>query len=186
MPSLLPWIAPLLPIVSLAAYQPADECPVLGPTFPSDFDPLQSKSIQDAIAGFPKLVDALFESTINKANASFHIDVFSTYTNKSIYSYSHVGDTHKEALTAGKLDDETIFRIGSVSKLLTMSTLLNTAGLDVLRDPVTKYLPELGGNTERNQIIWEEVTVGALAMQQGGTGGFRKSLAWIHSCDNIF
>src|SRR5690242_658181 len=127
MPSMAPWIARLLPLVALSAadYHPTDDCPVLGSTFPSDFDPAQSKSIQEAIATFPTVIDTIFESGIvSKANSSFYVDVFSTYSNKTIYSYSHSGEVLKDALTAGKLDDGTIFRIGSVSKLFTMYTLL--------------------------------------------------------------
>ncbi|KAJ4360884.1 uncharacterized protein N0V89_001452 [Didymosphaeria variabile] len=172
----------VLPLLALAkahsqsSFLPTNDCPILGPSFPSDFDIPQSKYIKEAIEAFPSLVDRLFEEEVLPKNAtSFHIDVFSTRTNASIYEYSHTADIHKSALTSGVLDDGTIFRIGSVSKLFTVYTLLNVAGIEIFQHPVTQYLPELKGNTNRSKIIWEEITVGALASQQGGVGGFRKS-----------
>jgi CubicO group peptidase (beta-lactamase class C family) len=172
----------VLPFLVLAKAQsespflPTDDCPILGPSFPSDFDLTQSQYIKAAIESFPSMVDKLFETEkIPKNATSFYVDVFSSQTNASIYSYSHTADIHKSALTSGSLDDGTIFRIGSVSKLFTVYTLLNAAGIEIFQHPVTQYLPELKGNTERSKIIWEEVTVGALASQQGGVGGFRKS-----------
>ncbi|KAJ4304649.1 hypothetical protein N0V90_000175 [Kalmusia sp. IMI 367209] len=170
-----------LPLIALATAQsesespilPADDCPILGPNFPSDFDPNQSHSIKEAIKSFPSLIDILFESEkIPKNATSFYIDVFSAQTNASIYNYSHSAELLDSALTTGNLDDNTIFRIGSVSKLHTVYAILNVAGIEVFQHPVTQYLPELKGNTEKSKIIWEEITVGALASQQGGTGGF--------------
>lgn len=140
--------------------------------------------------GFPSLINALFdgeEPALNASATTFHIDIFSTRTNASIYSYSHIGETLSHALTAGTLDDGTQFRIGSISKLYTIYAILNVAGLDIFDTPITRYLPELAGNASpSDKIIWEEVTVGALTSQQGGSGGFRMSshphAHWTQSC----
>lgn len=179
---MLNYIALALPLIPLAVGQspilPTDDCPILGPNSPSDFDLTKTSAIKKAIAAFPSLIDSLFEGErpiLNKSGSAFQIDVFSTQTNASIYNYSHTGDLLKPALTAGVLDDDTQFRIGSVSKLYTVYAILNVAGLEIFDHPVTEYLPELAGNTgPGDKIIWEEVTVGALASQQGGSGGFRK------------
>jgi CubicO group peptidase (beta-lactamase class C family) len=51
------------------------------------------------------------------------------------------------------------------------------SGIEVLDHPVTRYLPELAGHSREDsltKILWEDVTVGALAAHQGGTGGARK------------
>ena len=75
------------------------------------------------------------------------------------------------------LNDDTIYRIGSVSKLYTVYAILANAGMGVLDHPVTRYLPELAGNSGSDplqRISWEDVTVGALASQLGGTRGFRE------------
>ncbi|KAJ5832048.1 hypothetical protein N7474_000359 [Penicillium riverlandense] len=69
---------------------------------------------------------------------------------------------------------DTVFRVGSVSKLFTVYSLLVRGGFDVFDDPVTKYVPELreaGLNSNFDpleDVSWEEVTVGALASQLSG------------------
>lgn len=97
--------------------------------------------------------------------------------NESIYSYHHAAPALNGSLTAGVLNDKTIYRIGSVSKLFTVYAILAKAGgLHVFEEPVTKYVPDLAGNVgagRTEKIVWEDVSVGALASQMGGTGGFR-------------
>jgi CubicO group peptidase (beta-lactamase class C family) len=168
------WAAFAVPaLVAAQATKPTDDCPILGPALPSDFDPSNSTAIKDAISSFPSLIENLFElEAINRTGSSFMIDVWSTQTNASIYQYSYSAEMLDPYLTAGVLDDETIFRIGSVSKLFTAYALLSAAGMEVFDHYVTEYLPELAGNTDPDTVKWEEVTVGALAEQQGGTGGF--------------
>jgi CubicO group peptidase (beta-lactamase class C family) len=176
------WLASgLITLVALAAAQrpvPTDDCPILGPSFPSDFNISDSGPIQDAIAAFPIIIENLFESgALNETGLLFHIDVFSAVTNESIYRYAHSGESLQQYLTTGELNDDTVFRVGSVSKLHTVYAILAVAGMDIFNHPVTQYLPELAGNVNKAQrglINWEEVTVGALASQQGGAGGFRR------------
>ncbi|KAF2754506.1 beta-lactamase/transpeptidase-like protein [Pseudovirgaria hyperparasitica] len=163
-------------VLTTATYLPTEECPILGPTFPSNFDITNASAFQDAVSSFPSLVEELFSSGVIDPNTStFIADVFSTHSNGSIYTYIHRSPALDEALTAGTLDDRTVFRIGSVSKMMTVySLLVQTGGLEVFNDPVTKWLPELVGNRggALEKIVWEDVTVGALASQMGGTGSF--------------
>lgn len=162
---------------SAAQLIPTEECPILGPAFPAIFDPSETTAIKQAKEIFPSLIDALFDvGVFNKSELSIAINVFSTHTNDTVYSYFHSGDALEDDLTTDKLDDETIFRIGSVSKLYTVYAILAKAGLDIFDHPVTNYLPELAGNGHMDfteKIRWEDVTVGALAAQQGGSGGIR-------------
>ncbi|KAH7120362.1 beta-lactamase/transpeptidase-like protein [Dactylonectria estremocensis] len=152
-----------------------DEVPLLGPSFSSNFDPSNSKAVRHAKSVFPGLIDNLFSTgALNKTDLVFAVDVFSAATNKSIYSYYHGGQGQNETLTAGVLNDTTISRLGSVSKLFTVYAILAQAGIEVLSHPVTRYLPELRGNSTGeylDKIQWDEITVGALASQQAGTGG---------------
>ena len=68
------------------------------------------------------------------------------------------------------MDDESIYRIGSVSKLYTAYAILAASGIKVMDRPVTDYVPELLGGSDSNTIDWKEVTIGALMSQQGGIG----------------
>ncbi|KAF6798262.1 beta-lactamase [Colletotrichum musicola] len=161
--------------VAAATTTPTDEVPLLGPSFLSNFDPTDSEHLKNATESFPDVIEALFESEVlNKTDLVFAVDVFSAATNKSLYSYYHVGESSKAGLTSGELNDGTIGRAGSVSKLFTTYAIIATAGIEVLSHPVTKYIPELTGNGTEDtfgRIQWDEITVGALASHQAGTGG---------------
>ncbi|KAJ5907182.1 uncharacterized protein N7473_004098 [Penicillium subrubescens] len=160
---------------SAATIVAIDEVPLIGPAFISNFDPSNSTAIHTAKSKFPRLIENLFsKGTLNKTDLAFSVDVFSAATNKSIYSYSHVGKDANHTLTAGVLNDKTIARIGSVTKLFTAYALIAKGGMEVLSQPVTKFLPELAGNSSDDRLLrlrWEDITVGALAAQQAGTGG---------------
>jgi CubicO group peptidase (beta-lactamase class C family) len=162
-------------VSSTARIIATDEVPLLGPSFLSNFDPSNSTAISHAKSEFPGLIDNLFSTgALNRTDLAFHIDVFSASTNKSIYSYSHVGENSKKSVTSGELNDKTISRLGSVTKLFTVYAIIAKAGIEVFSDPVTKYLPELAGNPAYDpleSIRWEDITVGALASQQAGSGG---------------
>lgn len=164
-----------LAATSTARIIATDEVPLIGPSFLSNFDPSNSTAINHAKSKFPGLIDSLFSSgDLNSTDLAFHIDVFSAATNKSIYSYSHVGENSKQSVTSGEFNDKTISRIGSVTKLFTVYAIIAKAGIEVFSHPVTKYLPELAGNSANDpleEIRWEDITVGALASQQAGSGG---------------
>ncbi|RGP72913.1 hypothetical protein FLONG3_6551 [Fusarium longipes] len=169
-------LAPLtLGLVRNGLGLPTEECPILGPVLPSGFNLSKFKAIQDAKSDFPAAIESIFsEGIINKTHTSFAINVFSTATNESLYSYYHSAEALKDTLSIGKLDDSTVFRTGSVSKLFTAYALLANSGFDIVNRPVTEILPEMAGNnrsepTER--IIWEDVTIGALLSHQAGSGG---------------
>lgn len=178
-------LAFILPFLSLAATRgllPTEECPLLGPTFSSDFDLSKTDAFTKAKDSFPGIIEALFESgVIDSSVSSFAIDVYSTVTNKSVYSYFHqaTAPALNETFPAGGIDDETVIRVGSVSKLFTVYAILTHAGgMEVLNHPVTRYLPELANESLKDEngplerIAWEDITVGALASHMGGTGPF--------------
>jgi CubicO group peptidase (beta-lactamase class C family) len=172
--------------VSIAARIVAtDEVPLIGPSFLSNFDPSSSIAIRNARSELPGMVDNLFKTNVlNRTDLAFSIDIFSAATNDSLYRYTHVGDDMKETLTAGTLNDKTISRTGSVTKLFTVYAILVKAGIECFSHPVTKYLPELGGNSSSDplkRISWEEITIGALASQQAGSGG----IGGIYPCDMV-
>lgn len=163
-----------------ALFSPTDFVPLLGPSFLSNFDPTNTVPIREAIDAFPKTVDSLFENgSLNKTDLIIDVDVFSAATNESLYSYRHVGEGQEVTLTAGVLNDTTISKIGSVSKLFTTYAIIAKAGIEIFSHPITRYIPELACNSTSNSsngtpldhIRWADVTVGALASHQAGSGG---------------
>jgi CubicO group peptidase (beta-lactamase class C family) len=70
-----------------------------------------------------------------------------------------------------------IFRIGSISKLFTVYAFLLNGGLELWERPVTEYVPELrqlshnsDNCSDLDSVRWEEVTLGSLASQMSGIG----------------
>ena len=166
--------------VAWTASPPTQVVPLIGPAFLSNFDPRTSHAINNATEAFPEAIESLFDSgALNKTDLVFAIDVFSAATNASLFSYYHVGEGQEQVLTAGKLDDQTIGRTGSVTKLFTAYALLVKAGIGIFDKPVTDYLPELRQTSSVEEddddllerVRWEEITVGALASHQAGSGG---------------
>lgn len=161
------------------AKPPTEVVPLVGPAFLSNFDPTNSHAINNATEAFPSIIESLFDSgALNKTDLVFTVDVFSAATNTSLFSYHHVGQGQEPVLTAGKLDDQTIGRTGSVTKLFTAYALLVKAGIGIFDTPVTDYLPELRRTPSvddegdlLDHIRWEEITIGALASHQAGSGG---------------
>lgn len=81
-----------------------------------------------------------------------------------------------------QVDENTVFRIGSASKLWTVYTLLASAGEASLHDPVTKWVPELqaaaaaaGADDAVDFVRWEDVTLQELASHLAGVGRDCKS-----------
>lgn len=76
-----------------------------------------------------------------------------------------------------RVTGDSVYRIGSVSKLFTVYTLLLNGGEKIWDKPVTDYLPELkkaisrpGSNSALDYVQWDQVTIGALASQLAGIG----------------
>lgn len=152
-----------------------DQVPLLGPSFISNFNNSKSRAIQEAKSEFPNIIESLFSpGDLNRTGLIFAFDIFSASINVSIYEYYHVGEGQEYALSSGRLDDQTVSRIGSVSKLLTVYAIIAQAGIEVFSRPVMRYLPDLAGNSTSNslqRIKWNDITIGALLFQQAGSGG---------------
>lgn len=171
-----------LSFTSLAQYN--QPCPLLGPVFPAPSNPsgsnaikLATKSATNAIQA--ALLNATIYGQLDSSTTSFSIDVYSAHEKGSIFTY-HYSAPALAHPTEGvvKVDSNTIYRIGSVSKLLTVYTYLAAAGDASFNEPVTKYIPELAAYATKNAAAlktsdidifdWNEITVGALASHMAG------------------
>lgn len=119
---------PLFPHLVRAQY--SSNCPLQGAVFPA---PRNLKRGSGPIGtGLDILRDEL-QKTINSpavfdnASTSFHLSLFSKDENLLNFSYA-ASSLDDSSLPSKKLDESTIFRIGSVSKLLTVYALLAEIG----------------------------------------------------------
>ncbi|KAI1735724.1 beta-lactamase/transpeptidase-like protein [Xylaria scruposa] len=165
---------PLFPHLATAQYSP--NCPLQGAVFPA---PRNLKRDSGAISTGLSILQNELRNIINNqtvfdnASTSFQLSLFSK--DEQLLSFSYPATSlNDSSLPSGCLDDNTIFRIGSVSKLLTVYALLAEVSIDHLKDPVTKWVPELaefinkGVNDTVSQVKWDEVTIEALASHGAG------------------
>ena len=161
----------------VAAYQ---TCPVLGPDFPLPSNLASSARLEKA---FGNLAETLEQSLATGLSAhgpmdnssSYAVQFFSIDDEKPIYEYYYTSEALKDS-TAGvkEVKGDSIFRIGSISKLLTVYTLLAEVGDSYWDVPVTEVIPELRSHIEKGKnnaveyAAWESITLGALAGQVAG------------------
>lgn len=159
----------------LAQIQPAQKsnnCPLLGPVFPAPTNPIASKAIQAAADSFPDLLaEALGAGLLDNETTSFSINVFSA--NHTLFEYHFAAPGLNGSLAAGVLNNQTIYRVGSMSKLWSMYTLLISAPGNLLDQPITNFVPELVNAPNENLgdgSTWEDITIRSLAAHLSGLG----------------
>ncbi|KAF2108523.1 beta-lactamase/transpeptidase-like protein [Lophiotrema nucula] len=168
-------------LLSLSTVTASGLCPVLGPVFPP------VKSLHDATTlhtAFNKtqlqLDDAFRTGNSSKGpispNRTYSLEIFSASDAKPLFEYHHRGANLVN--TTGPIGGDSVYRVGSFTKLLTIYLLLLEAGDGILHEPVTKYLPELKGKDD-----WDEMTVGALASHLGGLAADCKSLDYMDATE---
>lgn len=110
----------------------------------------------------------LLESKINEAftsgntthgpvnpNDTYSIQIFSTTSEEPLLDYHRRGPA---VLGNRTIDGDSVYRIASTSKLITVYLLLLGAGETIFSEKVTKYIPELEG-----AAYWDDITIGSLA-----------------------
>jgi hypothetical protein len=142
----------------------SEPCPIYGPVFPSPTNLDTSKSFREALSNLSSSIsDALATGNSThgpvSSNDTYAIQVFSTSDDTPLLEYYNSGQN----LVNSTVDGDSVFRIGSVSKLYAVYLLLIEAGENVMNDPVTKYMPELEGKQ-----YWDQITVGSLSSHLGG------------------
>lgn len=152
---------PFLPLVALPALAvAASYCPFLGPVFPAPTSLAISAPFQATLNKLQaSLQDAIATGTSAQGpvgiNDTYSIQVFSVNDEAPLLDFNHRG---VDLVGNGTLNGDSIYRIASVTKLVTVYMLLIAGGDRVMSDLVTKYLPELAGKG-----YYDEVTVGSLA-----------------------
>lgn len=164
-------------------------CPVLGPDYPQPQCLDKDAIIQSALSNLTQRFDSAVQSqnttwgAFPVNNVSFSTGVFWTGSNDLLFHYDHNGQ--QLPLTPSsktQTDSDTIYRVGSVSKVFTVYTQLLQNGDAFWSEPVGKYVPELAqaaANTSLSSTFglpqWNDITIGELASQQAQVGRFGES-----------
>jgi CubicO group peptidase (beta-lactamase class C family) len=182
----------LLALAAAATSLAGPNCPPLGPVYEKPYNFKTSPAIQSAIANLTAtftLWDQTNSSAIRANTTSYSIEVFSTSKQDPlIFSWHHTAASLAAAGNGSygvrKTDADTVYRLGSLTKVFTVYTWLAQDGDAKWNEPITKYVPELAAAAERarsardpvGNVPWDEVTIGALAGQLSGAIRDCKSL----------
>ena len=171
---------PLATSILLAsqALSQSTPCPLAGAVYPVPSQLSQSDAFAKANATFnDELVRAFKSESIFGAltyNASFSINIYSLHEQESLLTHHFSGPELPSESGVKKVDSDTIYRLGSISKLFTTYVYLLNAGFEGWNDPITKYIPELQEYADKSKsnpidvVAWDEVTVGSLVSHLAG------------------
>jgi CubicO group peptidase (beta-lactamase class C family) len=168
----------LLFAVFLPSLTKALTCPPFSPSLPLSSSIKGRSAITNASESLTTALRlALADGTLlDNDTTSFSIDVYSLRDQGSVFTY-HFSAPGLANATQGvsKVDSDTIYRIGSISKVFTVYTYLASQGDLSWNQPITKYVPELAQEVKRTAhdsifdvVQWQDVTLGSLASQLGG------------------
>ncbi|KAF7519973.1 hypothetical protein PCG10_009453 [Penicillium crustosum] len=145
----------------------------LGPVFTAPVNISKSPSLSSSLGQMAQdITTALNAAFGQETENSVAICGFSIHDfgESPLFDYYHTGNDLSPNGT-GNVGPDTVFRIGSISKLFTVYQLLLQGGHNLLNEPIWRYLDGLPANDDYNAnptVKWDEITVGALAGQMGG------------------
>ncbi|KAI6366485.1 hypothetical protein MCOR25_005132 [Pyricularia grisea] len=157
-------------------------CPIQGPAFPKPRDLASSATMQAAFRNLTATFEAQAAGE-GGGDTSFSVELWSVSDSggKSPFEFHH---TARELAGVQNnpgvkhVNGDTVYRIGSLTKIFTVYTWLVEAGDKDWSTPITRFVPELAkiaketaDEVKRDPIRktnWDEITVGALASQLAG------------------
>lgn len=145
---------------SVSGVLAAGACPFIGPAFPAPKLLSMNAEFKTSLANLESIIEQAFSSSgtshgpIN-ANDTYSIQIFSTRDRDPLLDFHHRG---LDVIGNETIDGDSIYRVASVTKLLTVYLILLQTGDGIFDDLVTKHVPEFAGIAH-----WEGVTVGAVA-----------------------
>jgi CubicO group peptidase (beta-lactamase class C family) len=165
-----------------ASYVNQNSCPLLGPAYPQP-QRLTPSLIQPCTDNLTADVESALAGqntsygVFDNVTTSFSIALWSTTSNASLFEY-HFEGTEIRGDGHDTLNNQTVYRIGSISKVFTVYAYLASIGEAHLDEPITHFVPELAeidrervANATSNDVDnvrWSDLTPRALAAQMGG------------------
>lgn len=155
-------------------------CPIFGAEFPAPKRLTEHPKWQQALANITAAFDFL-DANATGDDLSYSVQIFSTdYGGKILADRYHTASTlDPETEGVKEVGPDTVYRIGSVSKIFTVLAFLAEVGDTHWNTPITAFIPELAQYSAQTltqpiddvrRTDWEDITVGALVAQVSGVG----------------
>ncbi|KAJ2985344.1 hypothetical protein NUW58_g5587 [Xylaria curta] len=148
-------------------------CPLKGPQFPAPRGLASEAIFQKATGVIEQFIRAnLEESPYNET--TFSIGMFSTTDDdKLLYEFHHTDPAvETSGLGTNKADADSIYRLASITKILTVYQWLIADGDRQFNKPISDFIPQLLEYQEDQDYYpasrWDEITVNDLAMFLAG------------------
>ncbi|GAW26447.1 hypothetical protein SAMD00023353_3200620 [Rosellinia necatrix] len=167
----------LLAFATKISAAPSNECALAGPGFPSPSGLSNSSLLNEAITTFEKSFQNA-QLGLQANDTAWTVALFSSKENKTLYEHYY---TPPIDVGVPEVNENSIFRVGSVSKVFSVWSFLIEVGDERFNDPITRYIPELAnlscadgrGDSQEiyndiDRVRWEEVTLGQLASHAAG------------------
>ncbi|KFY45814.1 hypothetical protein V494_00747 [Pseudogymnoascus sp. VKM F-4513 (FW-928)] len=163
----------------LADYHP---CVLIGPDLPIPRAVSSTSAFEDGIVSIKKAIADAIDSGVTSygdmdaSSTSFSLEIHSLHEEEPLFTYYYDAPGLADS-TDGvkKIDSDSVFRLASASKVLTVYTFLASVGDVSFNEPITKYIPELAKyaalNADKDEIDfmdWDSVTIGSLTSQLSG------------------
>lgn len=147
-------------------------CPIKGQQYPTPTNLASEKRFQNVVAEIEDTITAnLTNAPFNETTCS--IGMFSGNDQELLRQYHHTdASVANSTLGTTKVDANSIYRIGSISKILTLYMWLINDGDKKFNHPITDFIPQLAQDeVQQDDYVapgWDEITVNDLAMFLAG------------------
>jgi hypothetical protein len=157
---------------------------MLGPELPLPQRLTEHPLFKQAVANLSAVYDWIdldYNNSTGSSNYSYSIQIFSTLPAPSpvLWERFHTAPNLPTLNSKGvtKVDADTVYRIGSITKVFTILAFLAEAGDRYFNEPIGRFIPEIREIIERDKaregdgvwkVDWEDITVGSLASQMSG------------------
>ena len=162
------------PILGILGATYGRTLPLLGPSLPAPSHLSQDAMFQAAVSEIGSGLDSRSLHASYK-ETTFSVGLFSTFQDNLVWQHHYTSpQIAKSPHGSRRADADSIYRIGSTSKLYLVYLLLAELGDEVFSHPVTRYVPELEDLDESifdyPTPQWRDILVGDIAGQMAGLG----------------
>lgn len=168
-----------LALFASASAQSPNYCPLLGPVFPPPTNLLNDPTFAAAIQDITSTLDQVTQNG-SLSETSISVQIFDASDAAPLLNFGYTADNINTTLGVSTVDQDTVFRIGSVTKLWTMVLFLVEEGLWPFQEPVARFVPELREAASELQwaprkrrdgidyVHWGDISIGELASHLAG------------------